>query len=132
MNNILLKSVMTVLLALFSLNAFAYDVKIEGIYYNLNKTDKTASVTYYDRWSISAYEGDVTAPQEITYNEVTYSVTSIGNGAFEGCRGLTSVTIPNSVTSIGSKAFQNCSALTSITIPNSVTSIGNGAFEGCI
>ena len=109
MNNILLKSVMTVLLALFSLNAFAYDVKIEGIYYNLNKTDKTASVTYYDRWSnSSAYEGDVTAPQEITYNEVTYSVTSIGNGAFEGCRGLTSVTIPNSVTSIGSSAFYGC------------------------
>ncbi|MBR1493074.1 MAG: leucine-rich repeat protein, partial [Bacteroidaceae bacterium] len=122
MNNILLKSVMTVLLALFSLNAFAYDVKIEGIYYNLNKTDKTASVTCYDYWSnSSAYEGDVTAPQEITYNEVTYSVTSIGDKAFHGCRGLTSVTIPNSVTSIGGSAFRDCSGLTSVTIPNSVT-----------
>ena len=132
MNNILLKSVMTVLLALFSLNAFAYDVKIEGIYYNLNKTDKTASVTCYDHWSnSSAYEGDVTAPQEITYNEVTYSVTSIGNEAFYNCRGLTSVTIPNSVTSIGSRAFEGCSSLTSITIPNSVTSIGDRAFDGC-
>jgi len=58
-------------------------------------------------------------------------VTSIGNSAFEGCRGLTSITIPEGVTSIGESAFYNCSNLTSITIPESVTSIGNYAFEGC-
>ena len=59
------------------------------------------------------------------------SVTSIGDFAFYGCTGLTSVTIPNSVTSIGMGAFMNCTALTSVTIPNSVTSIGSSAFSGC-
>ena len=59
------------------------------------------------------------------------SVTSIGDYAFRGCNGLTSMTIPNSVTSIGGYAFLDCSGLTSVTIPNSVTSIGYYAFRGC-
>lgn len=56
----------------------------------------------------------------------------IWDGAFEGCRSLTSVDIPNSVTDISSSAFKDCSNLVSLSIPNSVTTIGNGAFEGCV
>ena len=59
------------------------------------------------------------------------SITSIGNYAFQGCTGLTSVTIPTSVNSIGSQAFYGCTTLTSVTIPNSVTSIDIYAFQGC-
>ncbi len=59
------------------------------------------------------------------------SVTSIGEGAFSGCDGVTEITIPNSVTSIGRGAFLGCYSLTSITIPHSVTSIGDDAFRGC-
>ena len=59
------------------------------------------------------------------------TVTSIGDVAFLGCEGLTSITIPASVTSIGQFAFNGCYALTSITIPASVTSIGDYAFQNC-
>ena len=59
------------------------------------------------------------------------SVTSVGSFTFYGCTGLTSVTIPDSVTAIGVSAFEGCTGLTSVTIPDSVTSIGEGVFYGC-
>ena len=59
------------------------------------------------------------------------SVTSIGDGALDGCSSLQSVTIPDSVTSIGDCAFRGCSSLQSVTIPDSVTSIGDSAFCNC-
>jgi hypothetical protein len=62
---------------------------------------------------------------------VPNSVTSIGNGAFENCTGLTNITIPNGVTNIGYAAFVNCQSLTNATIGTSVTSIGEQAFFSC-
>ena len=67
----------------------------------------------------------------LTSLTIPSSVTSIGGEAFRDCSGLTSLTIPSSVTSIGDYAFFGCSSLTSLTIPSSVTSIGNNAFYGC-
>lgn len=59
------------------------------------------------------------------------SVTSIGDYAFGGCRGLTSITIPDGVTTIGESAFNWCTDLTSVTIGNGVKSIGENAFYNC-
>ncbi len=61
----------------------------------------------------------------------TTGLTSIGDDAFYGCSGLTSVEIPSSVTSIDYRAFSGCSGLSSVEIPASVTSIGDSAFDGC-
>ena len=58
------------------------------------------------------------------------SVTNIGNQAFLWA-GLTSVTIPNRVSRIGDMAFYHCASLTNVTIGNGVTRIGNQAFENC-
>ena len=56
-------------------------------------------------------------------------VTRIGENAFDECKALTSVTIPDGVRSIGDWAFGDCSALMSVRIPASVTNIGDGAFD---
>ena len=112
----------------YSASAY-YDAEVDGIYYNLNKTDRTAEVTYDYAYK---YSGDINIPSAFLYNAIKYTVTSIGAYAFDGCSGLTSVTIPNSVTEIGGGAFSGCSGLTSVTIPNSVTEIGEGAFYRCI
>lgn len=104
------KILFTLFFALLTVASWAYDVEVDGIYYNLNKEANTAEVTKGD----SKYSGSVSIPSSVTYEGVTYSVTSIGNWAFDYCSGLTSVTIPNSVTSIGIAAFVGCSNLTSI------------------
>lgn len=62
---------------------------------------------------------------------IPLGVTSIGDSAFEDCRGVTSVVIPSSVASIGDGAFCGCSGLTSVSICEGVAHIGAGAFSGC-
>ena len=134
------KKIFTLFLALVANvgTTFAVKVQIGDLYYNLDQTNKTAKVTYksYNYNNNYNYNEDwnvttANIPSSVTYNSVTYSVTSIGDYAFDNCTSLTSVTIGNSVTSIGMCAFEYCSGLTSVTIPNSVTSIGERAFAGC-
>jgi hypothetical protein len=112
-----------------------------------------ASATVGDVFTVDNIEYTVTSEDPATvaatdYNEAggtrvvipstednagtTYTVTSIGDNAFDGDPdgigfALTSVTIPDSVTSIGDYAFA-WNSLESVTIPNSVTSIRDGAF----
>jgi uncharacterized repeat protein (TIGR02543 family) len=87
---------------------------VDGVLFNKNQT------------TLAAYPAGKTGSYTIPN-----SVTSINNGAFQGCSGLTSVTIPSSVTSIERYAFSYCSGLTSVAIPSSVTSIGEWAFHEC-
>ena len=82
-----------------------------------------SSVTSIGEWAFGGCSG-------LTTVTIPSSVTSIGEWAFGGCKGLKSVTIPSSVTSIGDRAFFNCKGLTSVTIPKGVK-IGKDAFRGC-
>ncbi len=126
----LCRAMMAVAIMLLSLQAMAYDFSYthqgKTLYYDITSSN-SVKVAACD----TTANGDVVIPSSVEYNGTTYSVTSIGDGAFLDCSGLTSVTIPNSVTSIGNWAFSDCSGLTSVSIGNSVTSIGNSVFSNC-
>jgi uncharacterized repeat protein (TIGR02543 family) len=92
--------------------------------YTVGKT--TASVT-----TSSDATGNITILSSITVDDNVYTVTSIATEAFDGCSGLTGITIPATVTTIGNYAFWGCSGLTSFTIPATVTTIGEDAFAYC-
>lgn len=117
------------------LPSHAHDFVVDGIYYNyIDKDAKTVEVTQgsYPGIGPIGYGNDIIIPSNVTYDGITYSVTTIDEQAFYECPGLTSVIIPNSVTTIGKQAFKNSSNLTSVTIGNSVSLIGEYAFSGCI
>ncbi len=59
------------------------------------------------------------------------ALESVADDAFEGCRTMTAIVLPNSVKKIGVRAFSGCRALKSLILPSGITSIGDGAFNGC-
>lgn len=108
------KHLLFIVLMMLPLAASARSIEIDGIFYNLDSSKKTAQVA---RWaSHTKYIGDVVIPLTVIQRDVEYAVTSIESNAFHDCSELLSVTIPNSVTSIGNKIFANCANLASIVV----------------
>ena len=84
--------------------------EVDGIYYDLN--NEGAVVVSGD----TPYSGDVVIPASINYFGEDFPVVSIGESAFWGCSGLTSIMLPESVTSIGESAFLGCANLEGIVV----------------
>ena len=82
-----------ILSVICSISASAYDVEVDGIYYNLVSEGNVAEVTTW----VKPYSGSIIIPYSIKVYDVDYAVTSIGDFAFFNCSDLTSITIPNSV-----------------------------------
>lgn len=121
----------SLLFPLFVSGSTYYYAEIGGIYYRLDKTSKTARVVSEKQGIYVAcehkeciYSGDVVIPETVDDEGITYTVTEIGgvtsdnsgNGAFEYCKDLTSITIPRTVKQIGIRAFEGCTSLQAVYI----------------
>jgi len=99
-----------------------------------NDYQEYMSHSYYTPYIISdihaTYSGDIVVPSQVAYNGETYTVTGIGEKAFEES-GVTSVALPSSLIKIGDSAFSFAESLTSIALPEGLEEIGGGAFWGC-
>ena len=155
MRSILFKMMLAIVCVAMSKNVYAYDLEVDGIYYNIVSTaDRTCEVTYKGKYSFEkTYSGVLTIPETIVYNTQTITVvgigyyafyndeltevnlpstlTTIGDYAFSGCSSLANIILPQSLNSIGNEAFSNCTNITDIVIPKSVTKIGTGILKCC-
>ena len=111
-----------------SLSAAAYSFESAGIYYNITGNN-TVEVTYSDRDN-NTYSGSISVPETVTNNGTEYSVTKIGEYAFQGSA-VTSVSMPECIISIDYNAFKGCQNLESVTLPESLTTLGSYAFYSC-
>ena len=129
------KQFLLCLLALLvSIAARAYDIDLNGIYYNITDADaKTVEVTYVEDGEGNAdfYSNAITIPNRFSKDGITYTVTAIGDKAFKNCTHLTSVIVGDNVTSIGYQSFMKCTNLTSVSLPDGLLHIGYSAFDDC-
>lgn len=115
-----LSILLTVALSMLGLNASAYDMAVKNangviIFYNYYNEGKELEVTN-EGISQKPYTGNVVIPEEVTYENQTLKVTSIGDKAFYNSSGLTSITIPKSIRAIGEDAFKGCRNISSVHI----------------
>jgi uncharacterized protein YjdB len=86
------------------------------------QTDGTIVITGYN-----GTDTVINIPEKID----GYTVSGIGDGAFENCSQIKTLTLPDSIVKIGDNAFRNCDGLTEVIIPNKTVQIGSGAFVDC-
>ena len=134
MKNNYLKTAVAALCGLLAglVEAQAYDFEKDGIFYEITSlADRTVSVTEgtTESSNTNPYQGTVSIPESVEWNEMTFTVTGIGHRAFAYSE-LTGIHFPKTLTFIQDYAFEY-TPLRSISIPAHVTSIGEFLFTSC-
>ena len=102
--------------------------QVGDLYYTFSGSN--ATVTGYS--SSINWASFTSIPDTVSYNDTTYTITSIGSRAFDGAKGnLILTSLPSGLTNIGRYAFNECSNLALTSLPDGVTTIGSYAFNGC-
>lgn len=133
-----------VLMSLYCTASYAHDFEVDGIYYNITSmANLEVEVTHWGKWNgdggdnTTPYSGNITIPQQVTYNNRQYTVVGIGNSAFGTYHNgssryhgtsITGIVLPNTIRYIGNSAFCKCENLTNIELPKSLKTIDAYAF----
>ncbi len=130
--------VVATLMCMFAISVSA--VEVDGIYYTLNDGENPTAVVNNEN-ATKCILTDVVIPETITYNDVTYTVTTIDHHAFSGTQSgwgknqtIKTLYIPETVTSIGTHFLRQCESVESVVIkaknPNGIV-LSNAEFYGC-
>ncbi|MCG9791662.1 leucine-rich repeat protein [Flavobacterium algicola] len=103
---------------------------VDGLAYEITSKATPATVEVVNNTD-GNYEGSITIPSTVTYENITYNVTTIYSEAFRYNEELTAITIGNNITAVPEYAFEDCTSLSSVHIGNSVTSFEKAAFTHC-
>ena len=102
----------------------AEDFRVDGIRYTVNGDEATVVGLY-------GPIVDIEIPCFVTYDDITYTVTAVGNQAFAYRPDLVSVILGDSIKTIGNEVFMNSHNLVSVTLGNYMTTMGYGVFRFC-
>lgn len=141
------KLIVVVLAIVLPVAADAYGIKIGELYYSLDDVNHTARVVngsgyFEDGDRVVYYSGNIVIPEQVEYNGITYTVTSIEGGHEDGgfmppntCSfedsSISSITIPKTIKAIEDYTFRNCASLRNVIFEGEISSIGTGAFRNC-
>jgi len=141
----------------FTVMANAWNLQVDGICYNVNWSDETATVTYESKVAADNYKnlsGRVVIPATVRGDLTNFKVVAIGDSAFRYNKAITTIDLRDAaITTIGKSAFEYmnvydiylsstlttlgrdamlyCTNLTQITLPENLQTIGVECFHGC-
>ena len=121
-----MKRIFTLFLLFLSVRAMGQSFVSNGIVYGIT-SEQTVEVQPYYVMLSSPYSGAISIPQTVDNDGITYTVTAVGESAFESCGNVTGMTLPPTVRSIGSYCFYNTN-FTSLQLPDSLRTLGDHAF----
>lgn len=110
---------------------------INGLYYDLDTSSRTATVTYetMETYNYASLPASVKIPETVTYNGVTFTVTKIADSAFGYCKSMEEISIPGTVTEVGTTSyfyrdlpFHDCTSLKKVRFEDGKQSISLGAY----
>ena len=126
------KLMLSFLLTFAVLQAFAYDFQEGNLRYTIISANPP-EVSVSGHVNGTSAQGTLTIPDTVSHDGVTYTVTEIGERAFQNCTSLSGdLVIPNTVRRIETEAFECCSGFHgTLTLSNQLVYVGYLAFNNC-